>query len=91
MVTWDAEADFESGLRAFIVQRDGKEFAQIPEQPVGLYGSPLFQGMSFGDTPLLPLAPMRFFDRSASRGESHTYAVITVNGKTLKSAPAIAH
>jgi hypothetical protein len=34
-VTWDAEADFESGVQAFIVQRDGKDLAQTPETPVG--------------------------------------------------------
>ena len=34
-VAWDAEADFESGLKAFVIQRDGKDLVQFPEKPVG--------------------------------------------------------
>ena len=42
-VTWNAEADFESGIRNFIVLRDGQELASVPEKPVGRFGRPLFQ------------------------------------------------
>ena len=34
-ITWDAEADFESGLRQFVILRDGREIGQVPEKPVG--------------------------------------------------------
>ena len=44
--TWDAEADFESGIRQFIVQRDGQALARVPENPVGKFGRPLFQSMT---------------------------------------------
>jgi hypothetical protein len=87
-ITWDAEADFESGIRAFIIQRDGKDLAQRPEKPVGRFGRPLFQSMSYHDTPEKPLPEMRFVDTTAKQGEKHEYRVIVVNGVGLKSKPS---
>jgi hypothetical protein len=89
-ISWDAEADFESGIGGFIVMRDGKEFAQVPEKPVGKFGRPLFQSMTYHDTPDQPMPKMRFVDASAKAGEKHAYAVITVNSVGLKSEPALA-
>jgi hypothetical protein len=86
-LTWDAEADFESGLQAFIIQRDGKDLAQHPEKPVNRFGRPLFQGMSYGDTPVAPLPEFRFTDTTAKSGEKHRYSVIAVNSVGLKSKP----
>jgi hypothetical protein len=88
-ITWSAEADFESGIRNFIVLRDGQELAQVPEKPVGKFGRPLFQSMTYHDTPSQPLAEMRFLDASAKPGEKHTYSIITVNGVGLKSQPSV--
>jgi hypothetical protein len=87
-ITWEADADLESGLQAFIVQRDGKDLAQVPEKPVGKFGRPLFQTMSYHDTPEKPLPEMRFLDMTARPGEKHTYRVLAVNGAGLKSEPA---
>jgi hypothetical protein len=84
-INWDAEADFESGIKAFIIQRDGKDVAQVPEKPLGRFGRPLFQAMSYHDTPEKPLPEMRFVDRSAKADEKHEYRVIAVNGVGLKS------
>jgi hypothetical protein len=84
-LTWDAEADFESGIRAFVIQRDGKDLASFPEKPLGRFGRPLFQAMSYHDTPEKPLPEMRFIDRTARAGEKHEYRVITVNGVGLRS------
>ena len=39
-ITWSAAADFESGIKAFIIQRDGKDLTQYPEKPVGKFGRP---------------------------------------------------
>ncbi len=89
-ITWSAEADFESGIGQFIVLRDGKELAKVPEKPVGRFGRPLFQGMTYHDTPDQPLREMRYLDASAKAGEKHAYAVITVNSVGLKSAPSAA-
>lgn len=87
-ITWDAEADFESGIQAFIVQRDGQDVAQVPEKPAGRFGRALFQSMSYHDTPEKPLPEMRFVDRSASPEAKHIYRVITINSVGLRSEPS---
>ena len=87
-ITWNAAADFESGIRNFIVLRDGQELASVPEMPIGRFGRPLFQSMTYHDTPGQPLPEMRSVDSSASPGEKHTYAVVSVNSVGLKSAPS---
>ena len=79
---------FESGLRCFIVLRDGQELAQVPKTPVGKYGRPLFQSMTYHDTPSKPLPEMRYVDSSAKAGAKHEYAVIAVNSVGLKSEPS---
>jgi hypothetical protein len=85
-LTWDARADLESGIRAFVVLRDGKELAQVPEKPAGKFGRPLFQAMSYHDTPETPLPALRFLDASA--GPRHEYRVVVVNGVGLRSEPS---
>jgi len=89
-IVWDAEADFESGIRNFIVLRDGQELASVLEKPVGKFGRPLFQSMTYHDTPDQPVPEMRYLDASAKPGEKHDYAVITVNSVGLKSEPSAA-
>jgi len=89
-IRWDAEADFESGIGGFIVMRDGKELARVPEQPAGKFGRPLFQSMTYHDTPDQPMPQMRFVDASAKHGEKHAYAVMALNSVGLKSEPATA-
>lgn len=87
-ITWDSEADFESGLQSFVIQRDGKDFALVPEKPIGRYGRALFQSMSYHDTPEAPVPEMRFVDKTAKPGEKHEYRVIAVNGVGEKSQPS---
>ena len=87
-VTWEAEADFESGLRGFLVERDGKELARVPAEPVGRFGRPLFQTLSYHDTPEKPLPLMRFVDTQARPGARHEYRLIAVNGVGLRSEPS---
>jgi poly(3-hydroxybutyrate) depolymerase len=89
-ITWQAEADLESGLQAFLIQRDGQPLAQLPEKPVARFGRPLFQGMSYGDTPDPKHPEMSFVDATAVPGAKHSYAVIAVNSVGLKSPPAAA-
>ena len=88
-IRWSAEADFESGIRNFIVLRDGQELGTVPRTPVGKFGRPLFQSMTYHDTPAQPMPEMRFVDTSAKPGEKHAYEVITVNGVGLKSGSAV--
>jgi hypothetical protein len=87
-ITWSADADFESGISQFIVLRNGQELTRVPQKPVGKFGRPLFQGMTYHDTPDQPLAEMRYMDESAKADGHYSYAVITVNGVGLKSKPS---
>ena len=87
-LAWEAEADFESGIRAFIIERDGTELARVPDKPVGRFGRPLFQAMSYHDTPERPLPEMRLVDLSPTAGVKHEYRVIVVNGVGLLSQPS---
>jgi poly(3-hydroxybutyrate) depolymerase len=82
---WEADADFESGLQSFVIQRDGQDLAQFPLKPVGKFGRPLFQQMSYHDTPERPLPEMKYRDATAKPGEMHEYRIIAVNGVGLKS------
>jgi hypothetical protein len=84
---WDAEADFESGIQAFIIQRNGRDIAQVPEKPMGRFGRPLFQRMSYHDTPEAPVPEMRYIDSTLKPGETPEYQVLTVNSVGQRSAP----
>ena len=81
-------ADFESGLQAFVIERDGKQIGQVPEKPVGRFGRPLFQGLSYHDTPEKPLPQMRFIDASPGASAKAAYQVIAINSEELRSPPA---
>jgi hypothetical protein len=87
-LTWQAEADFESGIQAFVIERDGAELARLPEKPVARFGRPLFQAMSYHDTPEQPLPEMRLVDRAPALGAKHIYSVTVVNGAGLRSPPS---
>lgn len=89
-ITWSAAADFESGIQQFIVMRDRQELARVPEKPIGKYGRPLFQSMTYHDTPSQPLPQMRYVDTSAKAGEKHSYSIVSVNSVGLKSRPSAA-
>ncbi|MEZ6057259.1 MAG: hypothetical protein R3C01_11200 [Planctomycetaceae bacterium] len=90
-IVWEAEADLESGLASFIIERDGKFLANVPEQPKNPFGRPLFQGLQYSDTPTYPLAEFRFVDKSQDtknpQGETKPiYRVTAVNTVGLKSS-----
>lgn len=89
-LSWEAEADFESGIASFIIQRDGQDFATVPEKPAGSIGRQIFQKNSYSDTPSEPLVEMRYVDSSVKAGEKHEYRIIAVNSVGLKSEPAMA-
>ncbi|RLS55902.1 MAG: hypothetical protein DWH91_08110 [Planctomycetota bacterium] len=85
VLTWTAEADLESGLSHFVIERDGKVLARVPEMPRNPFGRPLFQNLSYSDTPTQPLAEMQFTDNSVVPGQTHQYRVIAVNTVGLDS------
>jgi pimeloyl-ACP methyl ester carboxylesterase len=89
-VTWDADADLESGLASFVIERDGKVLATVPEQGRNPFGRPIFQNLQYSDTPTQPLVPMAFTDTKQEAGKRHVYRVIAVNTAGAKSEPSAA-
>lgn len=87
VLTWTAEADLESGLAGFIIERDGAVIAKVPTEAKNPFGRPLFQNLSYSDTPTQPLAVMQFTDPAAEDGKLHRYRVIAVNTAGLQSEP----
>lgn len=85
VITWQAQADFESGLQQFVILRDGEEIGKVPEKLVGKFGRPLFQSMSYHDTPEKPLPEMRYVDRTEGAKVDAKYHVIAINSAGLKS------
>jgi hypothetical protein len=86
-LNWAAEADLESGIAHFIIQRDGRFLANVPEQGKNRFGRPIFQNLQYSDTPTQPLVPMQFTDTKTEPGKKHIYRVIAVNTVGLKSKP----
>lgn len=84
VLTWEVESDLESGLAGFIIQRDGKEIARIPENNKSPYGRPIFQKNSYSDTPSQPLARFEYVDLQAPSG-THEYRVLAINTVGLVS------
>jgi lysophospholipase L1-like esterase len=87
-LTWEAEADLESGLASFIIERDGQFLATVPEKARNPFGRPIFQNLQYSDPPTQPLVPMQFIDTKTEPGKTHTYRVIAVNTVGLQSKPS---
>jgi hypothetical protein len=87
-LTWEAEADLESGLAGFVVERDSKFLADVPAKAKNPFGRPIFQNLQYSDTPTQPLVPMQYTDTKADPGTKHAYRVIAVNTVGLKSQPS---
>jgi pimeloyl-ACP methyl ester carboxylesterase len=89
-ITWDAEADFESGIGGFFVIRDNRTLVRLPAMtPPVVYGRPLFQGLSYHDTPVAPIPQMRHVDMSAQPGAKHVYTVIALSSAGVPSVPSL--
>ena len=84
-VSWVAEADLESGLAHFIIERGGKEIATVPENPKNRFGRPVFQGLQYSDTPTQPLVKMTYRDTTPGAGKGEGFRVIAVNTAGLRS------
>ncbi|MGL4461889.1 MAG: hypothetical protein ACRC1K_07010 [Planctomycetia bacterium] len=91
-LTWQCDADLESGLAGFTVERDGAAAVKIPEKPIGHFGRPLFQTMSYHDTPEKNLPTMTYVDRTAPKteGKKLEYRVRAVNSVGGVSEPTTA-
>lgn len=89
-VTWDADADLESGLAGFVIERDGKVIADLTGRAKNPFGRPVFQNLQYSDTPTQPLVPLSFTDPKPEAGKAHAYRVVAVNTVGLKSPPSAA-
>jgi hypothetical protein len=87
-LSWEAEADLESGLAGFVIERDGELLATMPEKGSNPFGRPIFQNLQYSDTPPQPLVPLRYTDSTANPGDKHAYRVIAINTVGLKSKPS---
>ena len=87
-LNWQAVADLESGLAGFEIIRDSQVIATLPEKPSGSFGKPLFQGMSYHDTPKAPVAQMQFMAPGGKPGA--IYQIRSINTAGLKSEPVAA-
>jgi len=87
-ISWQAEADLESGLAGFMIERDGQILASLPEQGKNPFGRPVFQNLQYSDTPTQPLVPLNYSDTKAEPGKNHTYRVTALNTAGLKSSPS---
>ena len=85
-LVWSAEADLESGIAYFIVEKNGQEVARIPKDPKNPFGRALFQGLQYSDTPTVPLVEMKYnIESSSSEDSIDSYSVRTVNTAGLAS------
>lgn len=89
-LSWQADADLESGIASFIIERDGEVIGRVPEKGKNSFGRPIFQGLQYSDTPAQPLVPMRYVDQTTVAGKKHSYRVIAENTTGLKSKPSAA-
>ena len=87
-LTWDAEADLESGLAGFAIERNGVRIATLPQQQRNPFGRPLFQGLLYSDTPPQPLAEMRHVLTAEQAAEPAAYRVVAVNTVGLETPSA---
>jgi len=87
-LTWDAEADLESGLAGFAIERNGVRIATLPEKQRNPFGRPLFQGLLYSDTPPQPLAEMRYVLSDEQAAEPAVYRVFAANTAGLETGSA---
>ncbi len=87
-LSWQAEADLESGLAGFRIERDGQLLAELPEKSQNPYGRPIFQNLQYSDTPTQPLVTMQFSDTSSEPGRTYDYRVVAINTVGLLSEPS---
>lgn len=84
-LSWKCDADVQSGLAHFVIDRDGKFLAKVHAESENRFGRPVFQGLQYSDTPIQPLAKMRFVDSGAKAGKRYRYSVTAVNTVGLES------
>ncbi len=85
-VRWRAQADLESGLKEFIIYRNGTPVARIPQEHRSRFGQGEFQGLSYHDTPVAPWPKMEYQENLSPGKSVPHFAVQAVNTAGLKSS-----
>lgn len=83
---WAAEPDWQSGIRAFNIYRDGRLLARLDPPAASVNALPQWQPISYHDTPVRAGMENRWRDEAAPPGR-HRYQVETINGENLPSGP----
>lgn len=86
-LAWEANADLESGIAVFVIERDGVEIARVPRQPSRNIGRPILQRTSYHDTPTPPLAILEYQAPELADANPSSYSVRTINSVGLISPP----
>ncbi len=84
VLSWKCRADLESGLKTFAIYRDGVEIVQIPTAHV-VNSRPVFQGLTYSDTPDFSLPEMKFQIPDYDRDSECSYSVSAINTAGLES------
>ncbi|HTH83497.1 MAG TPA: hypothetical protein VL490_11210 [Mucilaginibacter sp.] len=81
VLKWNAAPDLESGLKTFIIYRDGKELQTLQYQSKSEFSKVGgYQRWNAGDNPSpFPAPEMAFTDTNVDDKGTHTYQVSTVN------------
>lgn len=87
LLHWDATIDFESGLAGFVIYRDGEVLAKIPQKPVGKFGRPLYQPMTYHDTPELKSTELSIKDEKVGPGEKLVFGHWSYVDQDVKGTP----
>ncbi len=90
VLTWEAEADLESGLAGFLIECDGNEIARVPQKAANPFGRPVFQNLQYSDTPTQPLIEMKYKLDAIPNAGSGEYRVTAINTEGLHSSPTMA-
>jgi hypothetical protein len=94
VLKWKCATDFESGLAGFVIYRGDKEIGRLPEKPIAKFGRPLYQPLSYHDTPeknspgLDPQGASHFeFKTEGSPSGGYEYRIQAINsdGMTAES------
>jgi hypothetical protein len=84
-LTWNAEADLESGIKTFRVYRDGTKVGEYNIRVSAKNPSTWFQKENFGDEPDPGSRVMTYDDTTVPAATACTYQMTTVNWDNLES------
>jgi pimeloyl-ACP methyl ester carboxylesterase len=91
MLRWHAEPDLESGIKTFIVYRDGVELKTMQYKTKTTFSKLFgFQRWNDGDQPApIPAPEMTFTDNTVDDKTTHTYEISSVNWSDVQSKKSV--